>query len=72
MWLTYFLVDFVVLEMQGINVQRQTPIILGKLFLSTTNAWIKCHIQVMEISFGNMTIHLNVFKATMDQEVVDA
>jgi hypothetical protein len=35
--------------------------ILGWLFLATTNAIINCRSRVMRISFGNMTVELNIF-----------
>ena len=35
--------------------------ILGRPFLATANALINCRIRVMKISFGNMTVELNIF-----------
>ena len=58
----YYPVDFVVLDTEpvaeGIN---QVPIILGRPFLATSNAIINCHNGVMQLSFGNMTLELNIF-----------
>ena len=37
------------------------PIILGKPFLATSNAIINCGNGVMQLTFGNMTMELNIF-----------
>ena len=37
------------------------PIILGRPFLATSNAIINCHNGVMQLTFGNMTLELNIF-----------
>ena len=58
----YFPVDFVVLNTQPVVSQRsQFPVILGKPFLSTANAIIHCRGGLMALSFGNMTMNLNIF-----------
>jgi len=36
-------------------------VILGRPFLATANALINCRTGVMKISFGNMTVELNIF-----------
>ena len=58
----YYPIDFVVLDTEpvkeGIN---QVPIILGRPFLATSNAIINCRNGVMQITFGNMTLELNIF-----------
>ena len=40
---------------------HQVPIILGRPFLATTNAIINCQNGVMQLTFGNMTMELNIF-----------
>ncbi|CAN6453712.1 unnamed protein product [Victoria cruziana] len=60
-----FPVDFVILDMEGVNAKNQTPIILGKLFLATANACINCRTGVLEISFGDRKLRLNIFHAAM-------
>jgi hypothetical protein len=58
----YFLVDFIVLDIEPVqNVGVQIPVILGRPFLATANALINCRTRVMTISFGNMTVELNIF-----------
>ena len=58
----YFLVDFVVLDTQSmVNQGTQFPMILGRPFLATTNAIIHCRGGLMTLSFGNMTVNLNIF-----------
>ena len=57
-----FLVDFVVLETEPVrNLKNQIPIILGRPFLATSNALINCRNGLMKLTFGNMTIDLNIF-----------
>ncbi|RVW31651.1 hypothetical protein CK203_092738 [Vitis vinifera] len=68
----YYPVDFVVLDTEplkkGVN---SVPIILGRPFLATTNALINYRNGLMQISFGNMTVEMNVFnlcKQPMDHD----
>ena len=57
----YYPVDFVELDMeQGTIGLNHVPIILGQPFLATTNALINCRSGVMQRTFGNMTIKLNI------------
>ena len=54
--------DFVVLDTQlVVNQGTQFPVILGRPFLATANAIIHCRGGLMTLSFGNMTINLNIF-----------
>jgi hypothetical protein len=39
----------------------EIPVILGRPFLAMANALINCRSGVMKISFGNMTVELNIF-----------
>lgn len=58
----YFSVDFIVVDTQPVeNVNAQIPVILGRPFLATSNAMINCRNGVMKLSFGNITVELNVF-----------
>jgi hypothetical protein len=58
----YFPVDFVVLDTEPMpNGNGQIHVILGHPFLAMANALINCRNGVMKISFGNMTIELNIF-----------
>jgi len=58
----YFPVDFIVLYTEPVqNVGVQIPVILGRPFLATANVLINCRTWVMKISFGNMTVELNIF-----------
>ena len=43
------------------NVANQIPVILGCPFLITANALINCRNEIMRLSFGNMTLKLNIF-----------
>ena len=58
----YYLVDFVVLDTEPIgNEPNHVPIILGRPFMVTANAIINCWNGVMQLTFGNMTLELNIF-----------
>ena len=58
----YYPVDFVVLDTEPITIgPNHVPIILGRPFLATSNAIINCRNGVMQLTFGNMTLKLNIF-----------
>ena len=58
----YYPVDFVVLDTEPIAIEpNHVPIILGRPFLATANAIINCRNGVMQLTFGNMTLELNIF-----------
>ena len=58
----YYPVDFVVLDTEPIASEpNHVPIILGRPFLATANAIINCRNGVMQLTFGNMTLELNIF-----------
>ena len=58
----YCPVDFVVLDTEPmVESTNQVPIILGRPFLATSNAIINCRNGVMQLTFGNMTLELNIF-----------
>ena len=58
----YYPIDFVVLDTEPIaNGPNHVPIILGRPFLATANAIINCRNGVMQLTFGNMTLELNIF-----------
>ena len=59
----YYLVDFVVLDTEPVAVgANYVPIILGRPFLATSNAIINCRNGVMQLTFWNMTLELNIFR----------
>ena len=58
----YYPVNFVVLDIEPIaSGPNHVPIILGRPFLATSNAIINCRNGVMQLTFGNMTLELNIF-----------
>jgi hypothetical protein len=58
----YYPVDFIVLDTEPvIYMEIQIQVILGRPFLTTANALINCRTRVMKLSFGNMTVELNIF-----------
>ena len=68
----YYPVDFVVLDTEPIaNGPNHVPIILGKPFLATANAIINCRNGVMQLTFGNMTLELNIFHLSNKHKLVE-
>ena len=72
----YYPVDFVVLDTKPVAVgANHVLIILGRPFLATSNAIINCRNGVMQLTFGNMTLELNIFhlsKKHMHQQEDDS
>ena len=65
----YFPVDFVMRDTQPVlNQGTQFPVILGRPFLATANAIIHCRGGLMTLSFGNMTVNLNIFNVIKEME----
>ncbi|KAL5559943.1 hypothetical protein UlMin_036154 [Ulmus minor] len=61
----YYPVDFLVLDTIAIvNTESKIPLILGRPFLATANALINCRNGLMTLSFGNMTLEVNVFQVS--------
>jgi hypothetical protein len=56
-----YTVDFVVLDTQLVEACNSIPVILGRPFLATSNALINCRSGLMKLSFGNMTLEMNIF-----------
>ncbi|XP_065635167.1 uncharacterized protein LOC136069942 [Quercus suber] len=58
----YYPVDFIVLDYQPVlHPSVHTPVILGRPFLATANALINCRNGRMQLTFGSMTLELNIF-----------
>ena len=58
----YYPVDFVVLDTEPVaEGTNHVPIILGRQFFATSNAIINFRNGVMQLTFGNMTLELNIF-----------
>ena len=68
----YYLVDSVVLDTELMAVStNQVPIILGRPFLATSNAIINCRNGVMQLTFGDMTLELNIFHLSNKDKPVE-
>ena len=68
----YYPLDFVVLDTEPIeNGPNHVPIILGRPFLATANAIINCRNGVMRLTFGNMTLELNIFHLNNKHKLVE-
>ena len=58
----YYPVDFVVLDTDPLVKEANcVPIILGRPFLAISNAIINCRNGLMQLTFGNMKLELNIF-----------
>ena len=61
----YYPVDFVVLDIEPVAMgANYALIILGRQFLATSNAIINCWKGVMQLTFGKMTLKLNIFHSS--------
>ena len=68
----YYPVDFVVLDTKPIaNGPNHVPIILGRPFLAIANAIINCRNGVIQLTFGNMTLELNIFHLSNKHKLVE-
>ena len=68
----YYPVDFVVLDTEPIaSGPNHVPIILGRPFLVTANAIINFRNGVMQLTFGNMTLELNIFHLSNRHKLVE-
>ena len=58
----YFLTDFIVLDTHLVSdTDAQIPVILGHLFLATSDAIIQCRPGHVKFFLGNMTCDLKIF-----------
>ena len=68
----YYPVDFVVLDTEpSSNEPNHVPIILGKPFLATANAIINCRNGIMQLTFGDMTLELNIFHLNNNPKLLE-
>ena len=68
----YYPVDFVVLDTEPMaESTHQVPIILGRPFLATSNAIINCRNGIIQLTFGNMTLELNIFHLSNKDKPVE-
>ena len=66
----YYPVDFLVLDTEPMaESTNQVPIILGRPFFATSNAIINCRNWVMQLTFGNMTLELNIFHLSIKDKL---
>ena len=72
----YYPVDFVVLDTEPVAVgANHVLIILGRPLLATSNVFLNCRNGVMQLTFRNMTLELNIFhlrKKHMHQQEDDS
>jgi hypothetical protein len=54
-------VDFIALDTQPVEACNSFPVILGRPFLATSNALINYRNGLMELSFENMALEMNIF-----------
>ena len=61
----YYPIDFVVLDIEPVAVgTNYVPIILRRPFLATSNVIINFRNVVIQLTFGNMTLELNLFHSS--------
>ena len=53
------------------NPSSHSPVILARPFLATADDVIRCRNEVMTLSFGNMTVELNIFHAGSQPHITD-
>ncbi|XP_022857559.1 uncharacterized protein LOC111378559 [Olea europaea var. sylvestris] len=65
----YYPVDFFILDVKvDVNVNSKILTILGRSFLATAKALINCRNGLMKLSFGNMTLDVNIFHIMKQSE----
>ena len=63
----YYPIDFLILDTQSVvHVDANIPVILGRSFLDTANALINCRNGLMKLTFGNMTLEVNIFNISKE------
>ena len=68
----YYLVDFVVLDTEPVaKGTNLVPIILRRSFFATLNAIINCRNGVMQLTFGNMTLELNIVHLSSNHKSIE-
>ena len=68
----YYQVDFVVLDTEPVvEGTSHVPIILGRPFLATSNAIINYRNGVMQLTFVNMILELNIFHLNSKHKSVE-
>ena len=68
----YYPADFVILDTEPVaEGTNHVPIILGGAFLATSNAIINCRNGVMQLTFGNMTLELNIFHLSRKNKLME-
>ena len=67
----YFSIDFFMPDMESSSNPSHIPIILGRMFLAIANACINCRTGVMDISFENKKLRLNIFSASQEPPMYD-
>ncbi|XP_022880884.1 uncharacterized protein LOC111398184 [Olea europaea var. sylvestris] len=68
----HYPIDFSILDIKvDVNVNSKILIILGRSFLATANALINCMNGLMKLSFGNITLDINIFHIMKQPEEDD-
>ena len=58
----FYPIDFLVIDTHfRVDIDSEVPLILGRHFLTTANANINCRNSLMNLTFGNMTLEVNIF-----------
>jgi len=62
--------DFIVLDTQHVEACNSIPVILRHQFLVTSNTLVNYRNEVMKLSFGNMTLEMNVLTFASNLEMI--
>lgn len=65
----YYPANFLILDSSSVvDTTSKIPLILGRPFLAIANALINCRNGLMKLSFGNMTLEVNIFHIVKQPE----
>ncbi|KAH9744056.1 hypothetical protein KPL70_003526 [Citrus sinensis] len=68
----YFPIDFIVIDTKLVqDSKKHIPIILDRPFLATADVHIQCRTENIQLSFGSMTMELNIFNISKQPHNVD-
>ncbi|XP_076929703.1 uncharacterized protein LOC143606365 [Bidens hawaiensis] len=67
----YYPVELLILDYVTADPKRQPSVILGRPFLATTNALIKCRIGVVDMAYGNKNLRPNVHRHENEEDATE-
>ena len=58
------------LDIERVKYAKPPPIILGRPFLATSNAQIGCRDGNLKLTFGNMSLNMNIYNSCNNEKTV--